>query len=57
MSMITQGLGNSFMLFAITTELCLCIIVGYFQPFNVAFGTRDNVFKHFGIPAIPFALL
>jgi sodium/potassium-transporting ATPase subunit alpha len=57
MSMITQGLGNTFMLFAITTELCLCIIVGYFQPFNVAFGTRDNVFKHFGIPAIPFALL
>lgn len=55
--MITQGIGNTFMLFAITTELCLILIAGYFQPFNVAFGTRDNIFKHFGIPAIPFALL
>ena len=57
MSMITQGLGNSFMLFAITTEIALIVIAGYFQPFNTAFGTRDNVFKHFGIPVIPFALL
>lgn len=57
MSMITQGLSNTFMLFAITTELCLILIAGYFQPFNTAFGTRDNVFKHFGIPVIPFALI
>lgn len=35
----------------------LILIAGYFQPFNTAFGTRDSVFKHFGIPAIPFAIL
>lgn len=45
------------MLFAITTEIMLIVIAGYFQPFNTAFGTRDNVFKHFGIPIIPFAIL
>lgn len=57
MSMITQGLSNTFMLFAITTELALIMIAGYFQPFNTAFGTRDNIFKHFAVPAIPFCLL
>lgn len=55
--MITQGLSNTFMLFAITTELALILIAGYFQPFNTAFGTRDNIFKHFSVPAIPFAML
>jgi sodium/potassium-transporting ATPase subunit alpha len=54
--MITQGAGNTFMLFAITVEISLTILAGYFYPLNVAFGTRDNIFKHFGTPAIPFAL-
>ena len=57
MSMITQGLGNTFMLFAISTELMLILLAGYFQPFNTAFGTRDNIFKHFSTPAIPFAIM
>jgi hypothetical protein len=35
----------------------LIIVAGYFQPFNVAFGTRDNIYFHFGTPAIPFAIL
>lgn len=56
MSMITQGIGNTFMLFAISTEIMLVMLAGYFQPFNTAFGTRDNVFKHFSMPAIPFAI-
>lgn len=33
------------------------MLAGYFQPFNTAFGTRDNVFMHFAVPAIPFAIL
>jgi len=35
----------------------LIIIAGYFQPFNTAFGTRDNIYMHFGTPVLPFALL
>jgi sodium/potassium-transporting ATPase subunit alpha len=35
----------------------LIIIAGYFMPFNTAFGTRDNIFMHFGTPAFPFAIL
>jgi hypothetical protein len=54
MSILTQGIGNTFMLFAISTEMILIIIAGYFQPFNVAFGMRDNIFKHFATPALPF---
>jgi sodium/potassium-transporting ATPase subunit alpha len=57
LSFLTQGISNTFLLFAITTEVVLVIIAGYFQPFNTAFGTRDNIFMHFGIPAIPFAML
>ena len=57
LSFLTQGLSNTFLLFALTTELCLVFIAAYFQPFNTAFGTRDNIFMHFGIPVIPFAML
>lgn len=57
LSVFTQGIGNTFMLFSLTTELMLILIAAYFQPFNTAFGTRDNIFMHFGTPAIPFALL
>lgn len=57
LSLFTQGLGNTFMLFSITTEVMLIIIAGYFQPFNTAFGTRDNIFMHFGIAVLPFAML
>jgi sodium/potassium-transporting ATPase subunit alpha len=57
LSLFTQGLNNTFMLFSITTEVMLIIAAGYFQPFNSAFGTRDNIFMHFGIPALPFAML
>jgi len=57
LSIVYQGLNNSFMMFGITTEVLLVIICAYFYPFNIAFGTRDTVFKHFGTAAIPFALL
>lgn len=57
LSLFTQGIGNVFMLFSMTTEVMLIIVAGYFQPFNTAFGTRDNIFMHFGTPALPFAIL
>lgn len=57
LSFLTQGVSNTFLHFAITTELILMLIVGFFQPFNTAFGTRDNIFMHYGIATIPFALL
>ena len=57
LSFITQGISNTFMLFSITTEVMLILAAGFFQPFNTAFGTRDNIFMHYGMPVIPFALL
>jgi sodium/potassium-transporting ATPase subunit alpha len=41
----------------IMTEFLLTIAVAFFYPFNVAFGTRDNIFVHFGVMAIPFGLV
>lgn len=35
----------------------LILAAAFFQPFNTAFGTRDNIFMHFGIPIIPFAMM
>lgn len=35
----------------------LLLAAAYFQPFNTAFGTRDNIYMHFGTPALPFAFL
>lgn len=35
----------------------LVLLAAYFQPFNIVFGTRDNVFIHFGIPVLPFAFI
>ena len=57
LSIVYQGLNNPFMMFGIVTEIMLVIICAYFYPFNIAFGTRDCIFKHFGMAAIPFALL
>lgn len=56
LSIIYQGLNNPFMMFGITTEMMLVLICAYFYPFNIAFGTRDNIFMHFGTAAIPFAI-
>ena len=57
LSLVYQGLNNPFMIFGVVTELLLVIICAYFYPFNIAFGTRDTIFKHFGMASIPFALL
>jgi sodium/potassium-transporting ATPase subunit alpha len=57
LSFLTQGLGNTFLLFALSTELMLTMIIAFFYPFNVAFGCRDNIFIHFGITTLPFGML
>lgn len=56
LSIIYQGLNNPFMIFGIATEVMLVVICAYFYPFNIAFGTRDNIFMHFGMASVPFAL-
>lgn len=56
-SVISQGVSNAFMFFALTTELMLVLLVTFFIPFNVAFGLRDNIFMHYGMAAVPFAML
>lgn len=40
-----------------TFFLFFFVLIGYCQPFNIAFGTRDNIFMHYGTPVIPFAIL
>ena len=55
-SSIYQGTSNTFFHFAITTELLLIILLAYFQPLSISFGFRDTIFRHFGMPSIPFAI-
>ena len=54
---MTQGIGNTFLIFSLTTEVMFVLLAAYFQPFNIVFGTRDNVFIHFGIAVLPFAFM
>lgn len=39
------------------TEFMLVIAVTFFSPFNVAFGMRDNIFMHYGVPTLPFSMI
>lgn len=55
-SMVHHGMANRNMNMAVLFLLLACIAVAYFLPFNIAFNTRDNIFMHFGLPAVPFAL-
>jgi sodium/potassium-transporting ATPase subunit alpha len=57
LSILTQGVSNAFMFFALTTELLLVLAITFFYPLNVAFGLRDNIFVHYGTPAIPFCII
>jgi len=43
--------------FGITTECMIMLGLAFILPLNIVFGTRDNIFMHFGIIAIPFGLL
>lgn len=57
LSVITQGVSNTFMFFSFVTEIMLVLVVTFFRPFNVAFGLRDNIFMHYGVSALPFSML
>jgi sodium/potassium-transporting ATPase subunit alpha len=56
-SLFLHGLNNGLMNLAIGVQILLCLVIAYFYPFNIAFGTRDNIFMHFGVMAIPFAFM
>jgi sodium/potassium-transporting ATPase subunit alpha len=57
MSIIYQGLRNYFMMFGKLSETVLMFSYAYIPPINVAFGTRNVIFWHFGIPGLPFSML
>jgi sodium/potassium-transporting ATPase subunit alpha len=57
LSLLSHGINNKMSYFGIVTEILLTLVVAFLYPFNVAFGTRDCIFMHFGIMAIPFGLL
>lgn len=56
-SIFSQGLQNMNMFFGMSTEIIIVFILAYVYPINVVFGSRDNIFLHFGIVAIPISLL
>jgi len=56
LSIATQGMGNSFMLFGIGTEILLVAWLAYCTPINKALGTRNIRLVHW-FCAIPFAIL
>jgi sodium/potassium-transporting ATPase subunit alpha len=45
------------MYFGFTTEIILIVCLAYIIPLNVAFGTRDVIFVHFGVLGMPFGLI
>lgn len=55
LSIKSQGMKNTFMLFGIGTEILLVCWLAYFKPINIALGTRNIKFVHW-LPAIPFAI-
>lgn len=57
LSLLYQGLRNYFMIFGQLTETMLMFSYAYIKPINTAFGTRDVIFWHFGIPGLPFSML
>lgn len=56
LSIKSQGMRNTFMLFGIGTEVLLVLFLCYCKPLNVGLGTRNLRLVHF-FPAIPFAIL
>lgn len=57
-SLLNQNITNNVLaLFGIFVQLALCLLSGFVLPFNISLGTRDNIFKHFGVPVIPFAMM
>lgn len=55
LSIKSQGMKNSFMLFAIGSEILLVSWLAYCKPINIGLGTRNIRLVHW-FPAIPFAI-
>ena len=55
LSFFKQGMKNTFMLFAIGSEIALVCLLAYVPQINNAIGTRPIKFIHW-LPAIPFAI-
>lgn len=45
------------MFFGFWVEFMLTVALSYVQVFNTVFGTRDLLFIHYGVCALPFALV
>lgn len=56
-SVFTQGMHNLNMYFGMSTEILIGFCLAYIYPINIVFGSRDNIFMHFGIVAVPISLL
>ncbi|CAM6004648.1 unnamed protein product [Sphagnum balticum] len=56
-SVFAQGMNNVNMYFGMTTELLIGFALGYIYPINIVFGSRDCIFMHYGVIAIPTSLL
>eukprot|EP01016_Furgasonia_blochmanni_P042495 TRINITY_DN5648_c0_g2_i3.p1 TRINITY_DN5648_c0_g2~~TRINITY_DN5648_c0_g2_i3.p1 ORF type:complete len:444 (-),score=65.43 TRINITY_DN5648_c0_g2_i3:192-1523(-) len=57
LSLFYQGLQNINLWFGVCFEVALSLCLAYLMPFNAAFSSRDVIFMHFGIPAIPLIVL
>lgn len=56
-SLKDQGLKNVLMLFGWVSEFSLCLLLGYIQPINNIFGTRDLILPHAFLPAVPCGMM
>lgn len=45
------------MFFGFWVEIMLTILLSYIEVFNRVFGTRDMLFIHYGVSAMPYALI
>lgn len=50
------GVSNQILWFGFFVDIWIMTILAYFKPINIAFGTRDLIFIHFGICGIPFGI-
>lgn len=45
------------MYFGFWIEFMLTMALSYIEVFNTVFGTRDLLFMHYGVHAMPFSLI
>lgn len=57
LSLSFQGYRNFFMVFGWTSMYLLSVGLAYIEPINHIFGTRDLMFEHYYMPAVPFSIL